>query len=191
RDADLVPGDDFGMMREVMRRRFSRLVKEYPGGPEAEEVPDEGFPSWPDLVLVDGGRGQLNAVLETVRELGVRGVAFVGVSKGPERNAGNEVFHLADGRTLHLDRRSPVLYYLQRLRDEAHRFAIGSHRVRRSREARGNPLDAIPGIGAARKRALLAAFGSARAVARAEVSELAAVEGISLKLAQLIHDHFR
>ncbi len=191
RDAELVPGDDFGMMREVMRRRFSRLVKECPGGPEAEEVPDEGFPSWPDLVLVDGGRGQLNAVLETVRELGVRDVAFVGVSKGPERNAGNEVFHLADGRTLHLDRRSPVLYYLQRLRDEAHRFAIGSHRARRSREARGNPLDAIPGIGAARKRALLAAFGSARAVARAEVSELAAVEGISLKLAQLIHDHFR
>ena len=120
----------------------------------------------------------------------MEGVAFVGVSKGPRRDAGEEVFHLADGRTLRLDKHDPVMYYLQRLRDEAHRYAIGSHRARRARAARGNPLDAIPGVGAARKRALLAAFGSARAVARAEVSELAAVEGISPRLARAIHDFF-
>ena len=188
------PGDDdYAMMREVMRRRFARLVREAPGGPLAEEVPDGGFPQWPDLVLIDGGRGQLNAAIEVVQELGVpvgeEGVTFVGVAKGPERNAGRETFHLADGRILRLPERDAVLYYLQRLRDEAHRFAIGSHRLRRKGAARKSLLDGIPGIGPARKKALLAAFGSARGVARAEVSELAAVEGISENLARTIYDY--
>ncbi len=182
--------DDFAMMREVLARRLARLVRECPGGPLAEEVPAGGFPQWPDLVLIDGGRGQLNAALDVARELGVEGVTFVGVAKGPDRNAGRETFHLPDGGVLRLASDDPVLYYLQQLRDEAHRFAIGSHRLKRRKAARGSLLDGIPGVGPARRKALLAAFGSARAVARADVSELAAVEGISERLAQVIYDHF-
>lgn len=182
--------DDFAMMREVISRRFARLLRECPGGPLREEVPEGGFPQWPDLVLIDGGRGQLRAALQEAQELGVEDVAFIGMAKGPDRNAGRETFYLADGGVLRLAPDDPVLYYLQRLRDEAHRFAIGSHRRKRTRAARSSLLDDIPGVGPARRRALLAAFGSARAVARAEVSELAAVEGISERLAQIIYDHF-
>ena len=191
RGEDITPGDDFGMMREVMRRRFSRLAREKPGGPRKEDVAEGGFPDWPDLVLIDGGRGQLNVVLDELACMGVEGVAFIGVAKGPDRNAGREVFHLPDGGEMRFEMRDPVLYYLQRLRDEAHRFAIGSHRARRTREARANPLDGIPGVGPGRKKALLAAFGSARAVARAGISELAAVDGVSERLARVIHDYFR
>ncbi len=191
KDANIAPGDDFAMMREVMRRRFSRLVKDKPGGPLAEDVPPGGFPDWPDLVLVDGGRGQLNVVLDELRDMGVAGVTFIGVAKGRQRNAGREEFHLPDGGKMRFERRDPVLYYLQRLRDEAHRFAIGTHRKKRSKETISNPLDEVPGIGPARKRALLAAFGSAKAVSRAAISELAAVDGISEHLARAIYDYFR
>ncbi|HHN67978.1 MAG TPA: excinuclease ABC subunit C, partial [Thermopetrobacter sp.] len=163
-------------------------------GREKEEArndaPREGFPPWPDLALLDGGKGQLAAALEVAGELRLEGIAFAAVAKGPERNAGRETFHLPGGATLTLDGRDSLLYYLQRLRDEAHRFAIGAHRARRRRAARDNPLDAIAGIGPKKKKALLAAFGSAKAVARADVRELLQVEGISARLARAIHDHF-
>ena len=184
RDAAGAKGDDYAMMREVMQRRFARLVR------AEEECDDASFPRKPDLVLIDGGAGQLGAALEVAQELGLDDIAFVGIAKGPERNAGNETFHFPDGRTLRLSPRDPVLYYLQRLRDEAHRFAIGAQRKRRGKAARASSLDDIPGIGPARKRALLAAFGSVRGIAKAEVVELAAVEGISERLAQAIYDHF-
>ena len=185
RDAKAAKGDDYAMMREVMRRRLARLAK------EAVDDDDESFPQVPDLILIDGGAGQLGAALEVAQELGLaERIAFVGVAKGPDRDAGEERFHLSDGRVLSLSKRDPVLYYLQRLRDEAHRFAIGAQRRRRGKAARASSLDGIPGIGPARKRALLAAFGSARGVARAEVVELAAVDGISEQLAQAIYDHF-
>ena len=183
RDAAGAKGDDYAMMREVMRRRFGRLAR-------AEKDDDESFPRKPDLVLLDGGAGQLAAALEVAAELGLENIAFVGIAKGPERNAGNETLHFPDGRALRLSPRDPVLYYLQRLRDEAHRFAIGAQRRRRGKAARASSLDDVPGIGPARKRALLAAFGSVRGIARAGVVELAAVEGISERLAQAIYDHF-
>ncbi len=188
RDAAGAKGDDYAMMREVMRRRFRHLTKT--GARERKEH-DESFPRKPDLVLIDGGAGQLAAALEVAQELGLASdIAFIGIAKGPERNAGNETFHFPGGRTLKLSPRDPVLYYLQRLRDEAHRFAIGAQRRRRGTAARASALDGIPGIGPARRRALLAAFGSVRGIARAEVVELAAVEGISERLAQAIYDHF-
>ncbi len=190
RDARAARGDDYAMMREVMQRRLARLAKEAVAA-DAQGDGDESFPQMPDLILVDGGAGQLRAALDVARELGLaERIAFVGVAKGPDRDAGEERFHLPDGRVLSLSRRDPVLYYLQRLRDEAHRFAIGAQRRRRGKAARASSLDAIPGIGPARKRALLAAFGSVRGVARAEVVELAAVEGISEQLAQSIYDYF-
>ncbi len=183
RDAGAASGDDHAMMREVMRRRFTRLARGKDGG--------ESFAERPDLVLVDGGAGQLRAALETLRELGIGDVRCVGIAKGVDRNAGREVLYLPDGRTLRLSPRDPVLYYLQRLRDEAHRFAIGTHRARRRGKARSSLLDGIPGIGPRRRKALIAHFGSARAVAGASVEELAAVEGISPRLARVIHDHLR
>ncbi len=193
RDAAAARGDDYAMMREVMRRRLSRLA-DASGADHARKQPDdteEGFPQLPDLILIDGGAGQVKAALSVAEEQGLaQRITFVGIAKGPQRNAGEETFHMADGSTRTLCKRDPVLYYLQRLRDEAHRFAIGAQRQRRRKEARRSTLDAIPGIGPARKRALLAAFGSVRAIARAEVVELAAVEGISRQLAQQIHDHF-
>ncbi len=185
RDAKAERGDDYAMMREVMRRRFARLK-----GKDGGAGSDESFPNWPDLVLIDGGAGQLRAALEVAAELGIDGVTFIAIAKGPDRDAGDETFHLADGRTCKLSPRDPVLYYLQRLRDEAHRFAVGAQRRRRGKAARASALDDIPGIGPARKKALLAAFGSLRGVARAEVVELATVEGISERLAQQIYDHF-
>jgi excinuclease ABC subunit C len=182
KSAELTPGDDFGMMREVLRRRFARLVKEEEGG----ETPPR-----PDLVLVDGGAGQLGAALEIMADLGVDDIAVVGVAKGPDRDAGLERFFMPGKVPFMLEPKSPVLYYLQRLRDEAHRFAIGTHRTRRAIDMKKNPLDEIEGVGPGRKRALLHAFGSARGVARASVDDLAKVEGVSQPLAQRIHDYFR
>jgi len=242
--ADLVPGDDYGMMREVLRRRFSRLMKETmraggengdasprhgeadqaeaiqrPSaasaagsprdacddaeamslrGPEgrsnpAADAPDadpDALPAWPDLVLIDGGAGQLSAAGEVFAELGITDVPLVGVAKGPERNAGRERFFMPGRNPFGLEPRDPVLYFIQRLRDEAHRFAIGAHRTRRKNAAGVNPLDEIPGIGPTRKRALLNHFGSAKAVSRAGLDDLAAVSGISGSMAEAIYNHF-
>ncbi|WP_334163547.1 excinuclease ABC subunit UvrC [Phenylobacterium sp.] len=181
RSTELTPGDDYGMMREVLRRRFSRLVKEEEEGNEAVR---------PDLVLIDGGAGQLAAAMEVMADLGVDDIAVVGVAKGPDRDAGLERFFMPGKEPFMLEPKSPVLYYLQRLRDEAHRFAIGSHRTRRSMDLKKNPLDEIEGVGPGRKRALLHTFGSARGVSRASVEDLAKVEGVSLPLAQRIYAFF-
>jgi excinuclease ABC subunit C len=182
KSTELTPGDDYGMMKEVLRRRFARLVKEEAAG---EAVPR------PDLVLIDGGRGQLDAALEVMADLGVDDIAVVGVAKGPDRDAGLERFFMPGKTPFMLEPKSPVLYYLQRLRDEAHRFAIGAHRTRRAADMKRNPLDEIEGVGPGRKRALLHAFGSARGVSRASADDLAKVEGVSAPLAQRIFDHFR
>ncbi|MBS0488682.1 MULTISPECIES: excinuclease ABC subunit UvrC [unclassified Phenylobacterium] len=179
---DLTPGDDYGMMKEVMRRRFSRLVKEEEAGEN---------PVRPDLVLVDGGAGQLAAVLEVMADIGVDDINVVGVAKGPDRDAGLERFFIEGKTPFMLEPKSPVLYYLQRLRDEAHRFANGSHQTRRAMDIKKNPLDEIDGVGPGRKRALLHAFGSARGVSRASVDDLAKVDGVSEALAQRIFDFFR
>ena len=181
KSTDLVPGDDYGMMKEVLRRRFARLQKEE----EAGETPPR-----PDLVLVDGGQGQLDVALEVMADLGVDDVAVVGVAKGPDRDAGLERFFMPGKPPFMLEPKSPVLYYLQRLRDEAHRFAIGTHRVRRTMEMKKNPLDEIEGVGPGRKRALLHAFGSARGVSRASTADLAKVEGVSGPLAERIYGYF-
>ncbi|SFZ81388.1 Excinuclease ABC subunit C [Devosia enhydra] len=188
KNTELTPGDDFGMMREVLTRRFSRLAAESAADAEDDAT---GMPDWPDLVLIDGGAGQLNAVLEVVRGLDLpREVMFVGIAKGEERDAGREKFFI-DGRdAFMLPHRDPVLYYVQRLRDEAHRFAIGTHRARRKKDITKNPLDEIEGIGPARKRALLHHFGSAKAVSRASLSDLAGVPGVSRQMAQIVYDHF-
>jgi len=187
RGTDITPGDDFGMMKEVLRRRFGRLVK------EEEEALLEGKPGAvrPDLVLIDGGMGQINAVMEVLADLGVDDIAVVGVAKGPDRDAGLERFFIPGKPYFMLEPKSPVLYYLQRLRDEAHRFAIGTHRAKRSIEMKKNPLDEIEGVGPGRKRALLHAFGSARGVSRASVDDLAKVEGVSQPLAERIYGFFR
>ncbi len=195
RSTDITPGDDFGMMREVMQRRFSRLVKEHAAPePEAEgddEAPGDAFPAWPDLILIDGGQGQMSAVRAILDELGIADkVAAIGVAKGVDRDAGRERFFLAGREPFMLPVRDPVLYFVQRLRDEAHRFAIGSHRARRSRELVKNPLDEIGGIGPTRKRALLHHFGSAKAVSRAAVEDLMRVDGISERVARLVYGHF-
>jgi len=178
----LTPGDDFGMMREVLTRRFSRMLK-------AEQAGDN--PPRPDLLLIDGGKGQLSAVHAVLDELGVDDIAVVGISKGPDRNAGREQFHKRGQPAQMIEAHDPVLHYLQRLRDEAHRFAIGTHRARRGKARLKNPLDEIEGIGPTRKRALLHHFGSAKAVERASLSDLEAVTGISKTVAQRIYDHFR
>ncbi|MGC6471641.1 MAG: excinuclease ABC subunit UvrC [Parvibaculales bacterium] len=180
KDPSVVPGDDYGMMREVFTRRYGRLKRD-------EEQSSTG---WPDLVLVDGGKGQLSVAREVLEELGLADINLVGVAKGPDRNAGREKFFTPGGDIIELPHNSPVLYYLQRLRDEAHRFAIGSHRAKRKKDIRTNPLDAIPGVGAKRKKALLHHFGSARAVMRAALADLEKVEGVSGKMAQTIYDHF-
>jgi excinuclease ABC subunit C len=174
-------GDDFGMMHEVLTRRFERLVREDPGR-ESE--------SWPDLVLIDGGQGQVSAAAAALAELGVEDVALVGVAKGIDRDAGKEEFHRPGQPAFALNRTDPVLYFVQRLRDEAHRFAIGTHRAARAKATTRTPLDEVPGVGAARKRALLAHFGSAKAVTRAGLDDLMAAPGISEALARKIHDFF-
>jgi excinuclease ABC subunit C len=192
---DLTPGDDFGMMREVLTRRFTRLANESPVEPEDDadtaEVDQTAMPDWPDVLLIDGGKGQLSAVQGVMNELNLpREVTLIGISKGEDRDAGRETFHMAGGKPFMLPARDPVLYYLQRLRDEAHRFAIGTHRARRKKDITKNPLDEIDGIGPTRKRALLNHFGSAKAVSRASLSDLTAINGISDAMAQLIYDHF-
>jgi excinuclease ABC subunit C len=182
KSTEITPGDDFGMMKEVLRRRFARVVKEEEEGEGAVR---------PDLVLLDGGAGQLAAALEIMADLGVDDIPVVGVAKGLDRDAGMERFFVPGKEPFRLDHKSPVLYYLQRLRDEAHRFAIGSHRTRRAIDMKKNPLDEIDGVGPGRKRALLHAFGSARGVSRASVEDLAKVEGVSEALAQRVYDYFR
>jgi excinuclease ABC subunit C len=179
---DLAPGDDYAMMREVLTRRFSRLLK------EADE--DAGNAVWPDLVLVDGGAGQLSAARDVLEELGIDTLAIVGIAKGPERDAGRERFFLKGREPFMLPPRDPVLYFVQRLRDEAHRFAIGAHRARRKKAIGATPLDDVPGVGPTRKRALLKHFGSAKAVSRAGLADLQTVEGISAQMAQAIYDYF-
>ncbi len=178
---DLTPGDDFGMMREVLTRRFARLAR--------EEGEGKGE-TWPDLVLIDGGPGQVAAARAALEELGIEDVAIVGVAKGVDRDAGKEEFHRPGRPPMALGHRDPVLYFVQRLRDEAHRFAIGAHRAKRAAQTRATPLDEVPGVGAARKRALLAHFGSAKAVARAGLADLKAAPGISDALAEAIHGFF-
>ncbi|WP_296390910.1 excinuclease ABC subunit UvrC [Reyranella sp.] len=175
-------GDDFAMMREVMSRRFGRALK---------ENPDRDEDHWPDLVLIDGGQGQLEAARQVMSELGLDDIAMVGIAKGPDRDAGRERFFMPGKAPFALEPRDPVLYFLQRLRDEAHRFAIGTHRTRRAADITRSALDEVPGIGAGRKRALLNHFGSARAVAVATLDDIKTVPGISDALAQKIHDHFR
>ncbi len=191
RSTTITPGDDFGMMREVMERRFSRLLKEH-GDEDAAEVEEaQGFPAWPDVILIDGGQGQMTAVRQILADLGVEDrVVAIGVAKGQDREAGRERFFALGKAPFTLPVRDPVLYFVQRLRDEAHRFAIGSHRARRKKEMVASPLDEIAGIGPARKRALLHHFGTAKAVGRAAVEDLMEVEGISERVAQLVYDHF-
>lgn len=178
---EITPGDDYGMMREVLTRRFARALK---------EDPERQGESWPDLVIIDGGAGQLSTARKVLAEMGVHQVAIVAVAKGPDRNAGRERFFLPDRPPLSLPPNDPTLYFLQRLRDEAHRFAIGTHRARRSKAIGKSVLDEIEGIGAARKRALLHHFGSARAVARAGLSDLESVDGVSKTVAKRVYDHF-
>ncbi|MEI4471991.1 excinuclease ABC subunit UvrC [Frigidibacter sp. MR17.24] len=181
RGTDITPGDDFGMMKEVLTRRFQRLLK---------EDPDRQTEAWPDLLLIDGGAGQVSAVQSILEDLGVEDVAMIGVAKGIDRDHGKEEFHRTGRQPFALRHDDPVLYFVQRLRDEAHRWAIGAHRTKRAKHVGATPLDDIPGVGAARKRALLAHFGSAKAVARAGLSDLKAAPGISETMAQAIHDHF-
>ncbi len=184
KSSELTPGDDYAMMREVLTRRFARLVKE-----EAEPIENTKW-ARPDLVLIDGGPGQLSIACQVFADLGVEDVALVGISKGPDRDAGREHFYIPGKDPFRLDLKSPVLYYLQRLRDEAHRFAIGTHRKKRSAAIGANPLDEVTGVGAGRKRALLQHFGSARAVAAASLTDLQSVAGVSETLAKKIYDFF-
>ncbi|MEP7222946.1 MAG: helix-hairpin-helix domain-containing protein, partial [Novosphingobium sp.] len=180
--AETAPGDDFAMMREVFARRFGRAM---------DEDPDRQGGTWPDLVLIDGGKGQLSAVRTALEELGIEDLLLVGVSKGPDRNAGREVFHFVDGSAKSLPLNSPVLFYLQRLRDEAHRFAIGAHRDKRSRAITASPLDEISGIGPARKRALLLHFGTASKVRAASLEDLQRAPGVSAGVARTVYDFYQ
>ncbi|HTG39567.1 excinuclease ABC subunit UvrC [Sphingomonas sp.] len=180
--AETAPGDDFAMMREVLTRRFKRAQ---------DEDPDRDRGDWPDLVLVDGGRGQLNVATEVLEDLGIEDVCVVGIAKGPHHGRdGREVFHLMDGREFQLPVNSPVLFYLQRLRDEVHRFAIGAHREKRAKAMGASPLDEVPGIGPARKKALLMHFGTAKAVRSASLEDLQKTPGVSRAMAQQVHDFY-
>ena len=177
----ITPGDDFGMMKEVLTRRFSRLLK---------EDPDRQNGIWPDLLLIDGGAGQVSVVAGIMNEMGVSDIPMVGVAKGVDRDAGKEEFYRPGERPFALRHNDPVLYFIQRMRDEAHRFAIGTHRAKRSKAIGATPLDDVPGVGATRKRALLAHFGSAKAVSRANLADLKAVDGVSSALAETIYAFF-
>ena len=215
KDTELTPGDDYGMMREVLRRRFARLLKEEGASPaprEGDEKPSEinkaadvapapevgddavsdpdVFPNRPDLILIDGGKGQFEAARDILRELGVAGVAVASIAKGPDRNAGREAFFVPDREPFRLPPRDPALYFVQRLRDEAHRFAIGTHRARRKKDFTRSPLEEISGVGPARKRALLHAFGTAKAISRASLADLEKVDGINASTAKLVYDFF-
>jgi excinuclease ABC subunit C len=209
RSQDIVAGDDYGMMREVLTRRFKRLITENPretgvsgaiggavtqaietvAGAATDDVPND-VPPWPDLLLIDGGLGQLNAARETLATLGITDVPLIGVAKGPDRDAGRETFFMPDKAPFKLPPRDPILYFVERLRDEAHRFAIGSHRARRKRDIRESGLQEIPGIGPTRKRALLMHFGTLKAIESASLADLARVPGISADSAQRIYDYF-
>jgi excinuclease ABC subunit C len=178
----MAPGDDFAMMREVLQRRFGRALK--------ERAEHESASDWPDLLLIDGGAGQLSAVREILNDLGVHDVALVAIAKGPDRNAGREWLHTEGMAAFQLSPQDPVLYFLQRLRDEAHRFAITTHRAGRSKAIRQSELDEIEGIGPARKRALLNHFGSARGVKMAGLADLEAAPGISRETAGRVYAHF-
>jgi excinuclease ABC subunit C len=228
---ELAPGDDYGMMREVLRRRFARLVKEAPregenpsplvgeaesrsdreggasantsdrgadiplsnsppeGGREQDGV-DEAFPAWPDLVLIDGGKGQLDAARATLLEMGLADVPLVGIAKGRDRDAGRETFFMPGEPPIKLPPRDPALYFVQRLRDEAHRFAIGAHRAKRKRDMARSPLDEIPGIGPSRKRALLHHFGTMKAIGRAALEDLMKTPGVNAATARAVYDYF-
>ncbi len=179
--AETQPGDDFAMMREVFQRRFARAIGEDPERTKGE---------WPDLVLIDGGKGQVSAVASVFAELGIDDLPFVGVAKGPDRNAGRETFYWPDGREFTLPPNNAVLFYIQRLRDEAHRFAIGAHRAKRAKAMGSSPLDEVPGIGPSRKKALLMHFGTARAVRGASLEDLQKAPGVSAAVAQAVHDFY-
>ena len=181
RREDLSPGDDYAMMREVLTRRFVRLQK---------EDPERQSGQWPDLVIIDGGAGQLSTAQDVLGSCGVSGIPVLAIAKGPDRNAGRETLHVAGREPFKLDPRDPVLYFLQRLRDEAHRFAIASHRARRGKALGRSALDRVPGIGARRKRALLSHFGSVRAIETAGLLDLQRVPGISKAVAKAVHDAF-
>ena len=182
---DITPGDDFGMMREVLERRFSRLLKD-----EEREAEGDAFPAWPDLVLIDGGKGQLEAARATLEKLGVTDVPLVGVAKGADRDAGRETFFMPGRQPFRLPPRDPALYFVQRLRDEAHRFAIGAHRAKRKREMTKSPLDEIGGIGPTRKRALLLHFGTAKAISRASLDDLQRTPGVNAATAKAVYEFF-
>ncbi|MBV9735964.1 MAG: excinuclease ABC subunit UvrC [Acidisphaera sp.] len=184
----VTPGDDFAMMREVLERRFGRALRERAENPDAS--PAEATPHWPDLVLIDGGAGQLSAARGVLADLGVQDVPLVAIAKGPDRDAGREWFHMDARPPFQLPTRDPVLYYLQRLRDEAHRFAITTHRAGRARSLVSSELDEVPGVGAKRKRALLNHFGSARGVKQAGLTDLEAVPGINRETARRVYAHF-
>ncbi len=216
--ADTIAGDDFGMMREVLTRRFARLAREngLSSGPHPESSPqdssprpeqdegslgtgrkaskprrdEDGFPSRPDLVIVDGGKGQFTAALKIMKELGAADIPLVAIAKGEDRNAMRETFHMEGREPFKLQPRDPALYFIQRLRDEAHRFAIGTHRARRKRETMKNPLDEIPGIGPSRKRALLLHFGTVKAIQRAKLDDLVRTPGVNAATAKAVHDFF-
>jgi excinuclease ABC subunit C len=202
RSQELSPGDDYGMMREVLTRRFKRLISESPrisaddamaavatgGLPHDEDSPSDVI--WPDLVLIDGGQGQLRAAQETLSTLGIHDVPLISIAKGPDRDAGRETFHMAGKSPFRLPPRDPVLYFVERLRDEAHRFAIGSHRARRKKNIREAGLQEIPGIGPTRKRALLQHFGTLKAIERASLPDLAKVPGINAETARKIYEFF-
>lgn len=200
RSTEITPGDDFGMMREVMERRFSRLLKEHgdvkpdnvaTAGDDVEDDISGSFPAWPDVILIDGGQGQMTAVRKILSDLGIEDrVVAIGIAKGQDRDAGRERFFVRGRDSFSLPVRDPVLYFVQRLRDEVHRFAIGSHRARRKKEMVKSPLDEISGIGPGRKRALLLHFGTAKAVSRAAIEDLRKVDGISEQVAKLVYNHF-
>jgi len=198
RSADLAPGDDYGMMREVLQRRFKRLMAEAPrmsldealAAEQSGEVDFGDDQPWPDLVLIDGGQGQLSAAQAALAELGVEGVPLVAVAKGPDRDAGRETFFMAGRSPFKLPPRDPLLYFIERLRDEAHRFAIGSHRARRKKDIREAGLQEIPGIGPTRKRALLRHFGTVKAIERASLPDLSQVPGINAETARKIYEFF-
>ena len=204
RSEDVTPGDDFGMMREVLTRRFSRLQREVaPPKPVPEAPPQFGemesddspaetaFPAWPDLILIDGGRGQFETTRAVLAELNIHNVTIASIAKGLDRDLGRETFFLEGREPFRLSPRDPALYFIQRLRDEAHRFAIGTHRARRKKEFIKSPLDEIAGIGPARKRALLHAFGTVKAISRAALSDLEKVSGVNAAMAKLVFDFFQ
>jgi excinuclease ABC subunit C len=186
----LTPGDDYAMMREVLERRFKRLLKPAEGDAAKVKADDDSFPQWPDLVVIDGGRGQLNAVREIFESLGLTQVSLLAVAKGPDRDAGRETLFMPSKEPLKLEPRDPVLYFIQRLRDEAHRFVIGSHRKLRKKDIREAGLQEIPGIGPSRKRALLHHFGTLKEIERASIADLGKVPGVSAESARKIFEFF-